>query len=119
MLKKEQLSAINFKELMEQDDIKVFPLDVRSQPEYNRYHIKGSLNIHIENLSIEVLEKTLNLDKSEEKIIVVTYCNAGGRGGRSFSLLKEQNTNPNIIIKNLQHGINEWILAGFEIEENI
>lgn len=115
---KEQITAEDLKDLIDHSKIKVFPLDVRSDLEYNRYHIKGSLHINIEELSIEALEKALNLNKNE-KAIVVTYCNAGGRGGRSFTLLNSQNSNPNIIIKNLKHGINEWIDAGFEIEENI
>lgn len=118
MLEKEQITAEDLKNLMDNSDFKIIPLDVRSDLEYNRYHIKGALHINIENLSIEALEKALNL-QSGEKAVIATYCNSGGRGGRSFNLLKEQNTNSNIFIKNLQKGINSWIDAGFEIEENI
>ncbi|MDR0484463.1 MAG: rhodanese-like domain-containing protein [Alphaproteobacteria bacterium] len=110
----EQLSAESLKNLIENSKIKVIPLDVRSYAEYNGYHIEGALHIHIVDLSIESLQAALNL-QPQEKAIVVTYCNAGGRGGRSFSLLKEQNNNSNIQIKNLTHGINEWINKGYPI----
>ncbi|MCL2567590.1 MAG: rhodanese-like domain-containing protein [Alphaproteobacteria bacterium] len=113
-----QLSAQQLKDLMENSKIKVIPLDVRSKIEYDRYHIKGALNIHIVDLSMQSLQKALNL-KENEKIIIVTYCNAGGRGGRSFSFLTNENTNENIQIKNLTNGINQWIDNGFPIEENV
>ncbi|MDR2007754.1 MAG: rhodanese-like domain-containing protein [Alphaproteobacteria bacterium] len=114
----DQISARELQNLMETSKIKVIPLDVRSDVEYNRYHIRSALHIHIVDLSIESLEKALSL-KDGEQVIVITYCNAGGRGGRSFSLLKSQNTNKNIQVKNLTHGINQWIEAGFPIEESL
>ena len=61
---KEQITAEDLKDLIDHSKIKVFPLDVRSDLEYNRYHIKGSLHINIEELSIEALEKALNLNKN-------------------------------------------------------
>ncbi len=113
----EQINAQELQQILEDSSIKVVPIDVRTEAEYKRYHIKGSLNIPIAGLSIDGLRSALELN-ANDKIIIVTYCNAGGRGGIAFNILKASNTYDNIVVKNLQHGINEWIDAGYAVEEN-
>ncbi|MFL1781198.1 Rhodanese-like domain-containing protein [Candidatus Hepatincolaceae symbiont of Richtersius coronifer] len=116
---KEQLNADELKYLMETQ--KVMILDVRTPKEFKLYHINGAYNLPIGDLSYEKLVD-LKQAKGFNGNIVVTYCNAGGRGGKSFTLLKNQqlsqtkdnnsSLNEQLQIKNLTHGINEWINKG-------
>jgi rhodanese-related sulfurtransferase len=116
-MEKEQLSPADLADLIAHS--KCYVIDVRSAREYERYHIKGAYNINIDDLSWDNLLQTLNI-KNEDDVSVVTYCNAGGRGGRAFLMLKNQKPQgANIKVKNLQHGINAWIDAGHKIQEII
>ena len=113
----EQITALDLNDLIVNEKVAI--IDVRSIDEYNYYHINKAYNIHISELSINKVIEVLQNNNDDSKIII-TYCNAGGRGGRAFSLLKEQNQQPNyhkygLFIKNLQHGINQWIDSGFPI----
>ena len=114
---KEQLTPEEAKLLI--DNYEAVVIDVRTKNEYQFYHINGALHIPIDELSIDVLIAKLNMKNLGElqKKIVITYCNAGGRGGRAFLLLKENNKHDNLLIKNLQHGINAWIQNGYPISK--
>ena len=114
---KENLSALELNELILNNKVAI--IDVRSLEEFNYYHINKAYNININELSLNKVLNVLQSNKDESKIII-TYCNAGGRGGRAFTLLKEQNQQSDYLkyglcIKNLQYGINEWISLGLPI----
>ena len=113
----EQLTPEEAKLLI--DNYNSVVVDVRTEKEYQFYHIQGALHIPINDLSIDVLIAKLNMNNLGElqKKIVITYCNAGGRGGRAFILLKESNKHDTLLIKNLQHGINAWIQSGYPISK--
>lgn len=57
-------------------------LDVRSKGEYKGGHIKGSLNIPLDEL-------TNNLQRIADKNkVIITCCASGGRSGSACSILK-------------------------------
>ena len=117
MLMQEQLTAIELTELIVNEKVAI--IDVRSVDEYNYHHINNAYNININDLSLDRVLEVLQNNNDNSKIII-TYCNAGGRGGRAFALLKEQNQQDiyhkyGLSIKNLKHGINQWIDFGFPI----
>ena len=111
----EQLTPKETKLLI--DNYGAVALDVRTEKEFQFYHIKGALHIPIDELSVETLTSKLNMENLGDigKKIIITYCNAGGRGGRSFLLLKNSNNNDKLLIKNLQHGVNAWIQSGYPV----
>lgn len=115
LLKKEQISAEELQQLMEKYTVIV--LDVRTKEEYFNYHIKNAINLPYQTLTDTSLTEHIKIHNAEF-VIVVTYCNSGGRGGKSFTLFSKSNDNPKILVKNLTHGINEWIDKGYPIVEN-
>lgn len=120
IIAKEQISAKELDFLINNYKNKIYILDVRSPLEYSSYHLKAASNFPIEDLSLLNVLNELNISPKDEEVILVTYCNAGGRGGRSFNMLKEENSkiaNSQLLIKNLQHGINEWIDLGYKISK--
>jgi len=87
----------------------VLILDVRTQEEYKACHIKGARNIHVKELPGRVGE--LPEDKNTE---LVTYCESGFRSAHAAIFLKAYGyTN----VRNLEHGIHEWLEEGYEVEK--
>lgn len=116
-MEKNNISAQTLNELLQNGDVAI--IDVRSKDQYNFYHINNAYNIPIDDLSLSVVIKELEKNNDKSKIIV-TYCNSGGRGGRAFEMLYKENTQSqystyNLEIKNLEHGINQWINSGYGI----
>lgn len=71
---------VNFKILVEEGAI---ILDVRTREEFQSGHIKGALNIPVQNLS----EKTNKLDTNK---VVITCCASGMRSASAKSILKSK-----------------------------
>jgi phage shock protein E len=69
---------VNYAELAKQGAV---ILDVRSKGEYQGGHIKGSINIPLDTLSIKL--KTLKKDKP-----IITCCASGMRSASAKSILK-------------------------------
>lgn len=69
---------VNYKELVENGAIII---DVRSKSEYNSGHIKGSVNIPLDQLSN-------NVKKFKKDQVIITCCASGIRSGAAKSLLK-------------------------------
>lgn len=59
-------------------------VDVRSKGEYANGHIKGSINIPLDQL-----RNNLNRFKDKEKVII-TCCASGNRSGMAKNILKEK-----------------------------
>lgn len=59
-------------------------LDVRSKGEYQGGHIKGSVNIPVENLQS-------NLSKLKKDKSIITCCASGMRSGSAKNILKSNN----------------------------
>lgn len=69
----EKMEVITPEERASYDKENIILLDVRSQIEFNNGHIKGALNIPVDNLR----EKLGELDKNKE---IIEYCQVGLRG---------------------------------------
>ena len=69
---------VNYKELMDNGAIIV---DVRTKGEYQGGHIKGSVNIPLQNLES-------NLSKIKKDKTVITCCASGVRSASAKSILK-------------------------------
>ena len=71
--------AVNFEELVKAGAIVV---DVRTAGEFNSGHIKGSMNIPLD----EIRNKTEELKKKNR--VIITCCRSGNRSGMAESMLK-------------------------------
>jgi rhodanese-related sulfurtransferase len=71
---------VDYKELLHNGGVIV---DVRSKGEYNSGHIKGSINIPLDQLSS-------NLKKFKKDQAIITCCASGMRSGAAKSLLKSK-----------------------------
>jgi phage shock protein E len=69
---------VNYSALMEEEDAVI--VDVRTQAEFMKGHIKGSINMPIGDLRKRMLE--LNHDKP-----IITCCRSGGRSSMAKGLL--------------------------------
>lgn len=77
------ITYIEAKELMRESANAVL-LDVRSNQEYNEYHLDGAINIPLYELQISVN----NIIQNRNNIIVV-YCQTGGRSKKAVNILKK------------------------------
>lgn len=91
--------------VMNNDDAKV--IDVRSDVEYTKSHIKGARHIP----AADILEKLKTAGGSKNDAILV-YCNVGNQSARVCrALSKEGYTN----IKNLKGGLTAWQEANLPV----
>lgn len=77
------ITYIEAKELM-RESANIVLLDVRSNQEYNEYHLDGAINIPLYELQISVN----NIIQNRNNIIVV-YCQTGGRSKKAVNILKK------------------------------
>ncbi|MCF7673882.1 MAG: thioredoxin fold domain-containing protein [Akkermansiaceae bacterium] len=87
---------------------KVQLLDVRTAREYERGHLKSSLQANWLDQK-EFAERTQHLDKS---VPVLVYCASGGRSAAAMKWLETQRFE-NVI--NLKGGISGWKMAGKKV----
>lgn len=78
-------------------------LDVRTDIEYSGEHIKGAVNISVE----EIEQRIDELDGSDEFLV---YCRTGNRSGAALGIMEKHGFNK---IFHLSDGINGWRNAGF------
>lgn len=83
-----------------------FLLDVRTQEEWNAGHIPGAVLIPLDQLSGRAGE----LPEDQE---IVIYCRSGNRSAQALDLLSGVGFSD---IFSMDGGINDWILAGHEVE---
>lgn len=83
-------------------------LDVRDTDEYADGHVKGALNIPVDELSNHA-EKLKKYSK------IFFHCGGGGRAGRAIEILTKYG------IQNLVHicesGMRSWIASGYPVEK--
>lgn len=79
---------------------KILLLDVRSDAEFNMGHIKGSINIPIEQISIRIDELPY-----EPSLQIVVICTSGSRSVYAAFFLRAYGYNN---VKNLDYGILGW-----------
>jgi phage shock protein E len=71
---------VDFKQLVAEGALIV---DVRTPAEYNGGHVKGSINIPLQNL-----EKQLSKLKKDQ--VIITCCASGNRSGAAKNILKSK-----------------------------
>lgn len=101
------LTAAEFKAGI--DNMDVIVLDVRTEGEYEQFHIEDSMLI-----PVQVLEEELyKLEEYKDKDIYV-YCRSGNRSVTASNILVDNGFSK---VFNLESGISGWISAGFPIVE--
>jgi rhodanese-related sulfurtransferase len=83
-----------------------FFLDVRTQPEWDQFHIKGSRLIPLEELQARLNE----LPKSQEIVVV---CLTGQRSQRGAAILQQAGF-PQVFY--VSGGYQAWMAAGYPVE---
>lgn len=84
-----------------------FMLDVRTPAEWLEAHIPGATLIPLDELGVRMNE--LPADE-----IIVIYCRSGNRSGQALDLLLKAGYSD---IFSMEGGIQDWITAGYEVEE--
>jgi len=103
------ISEIETKEGKEYIDSGAEALDVRSQKEFDEYHLDGSVNIDIDGGEFE--EKIEDLDKSKKYVV---YCGSGGRSARATQVMVDSGFDN---AHSLAGGIKKWKKEGLPVVE--
>jgi rhodanese-related sulfurtransferase len=99
--KEDHISAEELGQMIIDGDPNFLVIDLRSNEEYNNFHINPSINIPLETLLIhETLE---NLSK--EKLIIL-YSNGGTHAAQAWVLLQQQGFKNTTV---LLGGLNYWV----------
>ncbi|MDD3320203.1 MAG: rhodanese-like domain-containing protein [Paludibacter sp.] len=99
------LSSQEFQKTISSRD--VFLIDVRTAGEFNNGHIKGAINIDVNNPEFVSLVKS-KLNKRS----LALYCRSGSRSKVAASKLTETG----VIIYELNNGFIDWMQSGLPIE---
>ena len=70
-------------ELVSKDEAII--IDVRSIPEYENRHIKGAVNIPVDNIDINTLEELITSKQSN----IIVYCASGNRSKRAANIISQ------------------------------
>ncbi|MFC1786570.1 rhodanese-like domain-containing protein [Halobacteriota archaeon] len=98
------ISASEAKQIIDSNpDIVI--LDVRTVEEFNEGHIKGAINMPVQELPDRLGE----LDKNDD---IIVYCLTGVRGSRASQILANNGFNK---VYNMGGGIGSWIGEGFPV----
>ena len=97
--KADLITPVNAIRLMNNND-GALVLDVRSEAEYKKSHIRNSKNISIDALP----GKLADLEKYKNQP-VLAYCNVGNKSGKACRLLAKAGFNE---VHNLAGGIHSW-----------
>jgi thioredoxin len=104
----QDVDAVKFKELTTQKDMLI--LDVRTEGEYTRGHIKGSTLI---DLSSPSAADRLNLLQKNKTVLI--YCLSGSRSTVVAQYMQKQGFSK---IYNLTYGLMDWNRQGFPLEQS-
>jgi thioredoxin len=104
----QEVNAAKFKELTTQKDMLI--LDVRTEGEYTRGHIKGSTLI---DLSSPSAADRLNLLQKNKTVLI--YCLSGSRSTVVAQYMQKQGFSK---IYNLTYGLMDWNRQGFPLEQS-
>ena len=83
-----------------------FFLDVRTQPEWNQFHVKGSTLIPLEQLAARLNELPKNRD-------IVVVCLTGVRSQRGAAILQQAGFPQ---VHYVSGGLQAWMAAGYPVE---
>ena len=99
-----QISVHELKRRLDNKDIR-YLVDVRTDPEWNQFHIDGAIHIPL----TKILEEEVDLPKDQE---IIVYCRSGYRGNIAASHMKRLGFK---YVKNLSGAITAWINAGYPV----
>ncbi|GAB63783.1 MAG: rhodanese-like domain-containing protein [Candidatus Jettenia sp.] len=86
----------------------IFILDVRTEEEYDKVHLK-SANL----IPIQELEQNIERIPKDKQVIV--HCAAGVRSAKACKLLKDKGLKE---LYNMEGGINKWQEEGYPVEKH-
>lgn len=86
-------------------------LDVRTPVEFDQAHIKGSINIPLDQLIPAVFLKNNNFTK-EQKVCLL--CQKGPRAQHAAELFDKEGLSGAVV---LEGGVSAWVEAGFKVIE--
>ena len=102
-----QANQIDVEQAYQKREQGTLMLDVRTQEEWDAGHIPGATLIPLDQIAIRFGE--LPVDQE-----IVIYCRSGNRSAQALSILNEEGFSD---IYSMDGGINDWILAGYEVTE--
>ena len=85
---------------------KIAFLDVRTPEEWNDAHVPGSTLLPLEDLEERVNELPQDLE-------LVVYCRSGNRSAEAARILLEAGFSD---VYSMDGGLNDWIMAGYEVD---
>ncbi len=97
-----QIAPAELLKLMNDQKIKVIPLDVRAEKYYNQFHLQGAVHVPLD----EVLAKAEDLQFELANTVIVTISNDELEATEAWKVLKAESV-PNVYI--LEGGINKWL----------
>ncbi len=100
------VSPVEAKEIMDASGEDAILLDVRTEGEYQRVHIPGSILIPVDELQKRYSE----LDRKKR---IVVYCASGNRSQTACRILEQEGFSECI---NMAGGIGAWITHGLVVE---
>ena len=99
--KEDHISAEELGHMIIDKDPDILVIDVRSEGEYNGFHIEPSVNIPLEKL----LEQETLDDLYEEKLLIL-YSNSGTHAAQAWVMLQQQGFENSAV---LLGGLNYWV----------
>ena len=100
-----QARQIDVEQAYQKREQGTFMLDVRTPEEWDAGHIPGATLIPLDQIALRFGE----LPADQE---IVIYCRSGNRSAQALSILNEEGFSD---IYSMDGGINDWILAGYEV----
>tara|TARA_B100000700_G_scaffold216717_1_gene238303 strand:+ start:7592 stop:7930 length:339 start_codon:yes stop_codon:yes gene_type:complete len=101
-----QIDSFELNQLIKDEQPRI--IDVRELEEYETGHIKSS-----ELIPLHQIEGWISKNKIEQKVIFV--CQMGVRSALACEISSAYGVDDNLLF-NLEGGMNDWIINGFEIE---
>ncbi len=107
-----QISSAEFLQYRDDKKIKIIPLDVRDERDYNLFHLRGAVHVPLD----QVQAKAKELHFEPANTVFVTISNDEGEATEAWKILRAESV-PNIYI--LEGGINAWLktYAGDSLDE--
>ena len=100
--RKVQIAPAEMLTYMNDSKIKIIPLDVRDERDYNQFHLRGAVHVPLD----QVQEKARELQFELANTVFVTISNDEAAATEAWKILKAESL-PNIYI--LEGGINAWL----------
>ena len=97
-----QIAPAELLKYMDDSKIKIIPLDVRSERDYNLFHLRGAIHVPLD----QVQDKARELQFELANTVIVTISNDEAEATEAWKILKAESL-PNLYI--LEGGINNWL----------